>query len=269
MKIIALILITVFLSFYNPIFVYGVNTHSADFERDTPSQYFSAADSTDNSVTGDISIELWFKREGPTAVKMGLVGKEGDATGDWRSYELYFFTDDKIYFNYNDTGTPGNWTEEATDNNYSTTGVWTHLAVTAVVATQDVNFYINGSAVASTLNSSAGSSIFDNNKTFEIGYYDQYFDGLIDEVRVWSDVRTATEISNNYQTTLNGNEANLVAYYMFDGSSLEDKGTGTDPAGAIADDLTNNNSVVFVTDVPFPVAAAAIIPQKSEIIIFE
>ena len=56
--------------------------------------------------------------------------------------------------------------------------------------------------------------------------YQALFDGLIDEVRIWNDKRTSTEISNNYQTQLNGNEAGLVAYWMLN-NNAEDKGEST------------------------------------------
>jgi len=56
-----------------------------------------------------------------------------------------------------------------------------------------------------------------------------YYKGKIDEVRIWSDVRSETEIRENMCKTLVGNESNLVAYYSFDNSS-----------GAILQDLTAN-----------------------------
>ncbi len=48
---------------------------------------------------------------------------------------------------------------------------------------------------------------------------DSYFNGDLDEVRIWSDVRTQAEIQANMHKSLVGSEANLVAYYaMSDGS---------------------------------------------------
>ena len=54
---------------------------------------------------------------------------------------------------------------------------------------------------------------------------DLYYAGDIDEVRIWSDVRTATEISSNRYLCLSGTEPNLEAYYKMDdgpGTSLAD-----------------------------------------------
>ena len=41
----------------------------------------------------------------------------------------------------------------------------------------------------------------------------------MDEVRIWSDARTATEIRENMCKNLTGNEDGLLAYYSFDNSS--------------------------------------------------
>jgi hypothetical protein len=57
-----------------------------------------------------------------------------------------------------------------------------------------------------------------------------YFDGQIDELRVWSDERTALEIRSNMNKSLVGNESGLMAYYGFDntaGTSLQDLSSST------------------------------------------
>jgi len=41
----------------------------------------------------------------------------------------------------------------------------------------------------------------------------QFFNGNIDEIRIWNTTRTQSEILANMNTELNGNESELVAYY--------------------------------------------------------
>ncbi len=48
-----------------------------------------------------------------------------------------------------------------------------------------------------------------------------YFKGKIDELRIWSEVRTQDSIIEHMCSALTGNESNLVAYYTFD--NTEDK----------------------------------------------
>lgn len=57
-----------------------------------------------------------------------------------------------------------------------------------------------------------------------------YFKGQLDDLRVWSTTRSASEIKDNMNKCLRGNETGLKAYYNFD------QGTGT-----TATDLTNGN----------------------------
>ena len=61
------------------------------------------------------------------------------------------------------------------------------------------------------------------------------FDGLIRDVRLWSDVRTAAEILANKDNVLDGDEAGLVGYWRFkegSGSTLDDE-TSNDNDGTI------------------------------------
>ena len=59
---------------------------------------------------------------------------------------------------------------------------------------------------------------------------DEYFNGEIYDVRIWNDVRTDTEIANNYNVPLTGNESNLALYYNF-----------SEGSGNTLNDLTSNN----------------------------
>jgi hypothetical protein len=59
----------------------------------------------------------------------------------------------------------------------------------------------------------------------------QYFNGAIDQVRVWNTAKTDAEILANYNKCLDGNESGLVMYWNFD------EGTGTNVS-----DLTGNNN---------------------------
>ena len=65
-----------------------------------------------------------------------------------------------------------------------------------------------------------------------VGPYTEPFKGDIDEVRIWSVVRTAAEIAADYDHELQGNEAGLVAYYKFNEA----------PGSTVAEDATSNNN---------------------------
>ena len=126
--------------------------------------------------------------------------------------------------------------------------MWYHVAVAYDLSAGTADFYVNGSQQG-TQQSGGETVIDDNSSLLTIGRASEtsgdYFDGKIDDVRIWNDIRTSTEISDNYKTELVGNEAGLVAYWKLNNSLLDE--TTND------NDLSNPNSASFSTDIP-PVA---------------
>jgi hypothetical protein len=104
-------------------------------------------------------------------------------------------------------------------------GVWTHVAM--VHTGTSGLLYINGvkiseAASAKPLNAVASDLIIGRQGANNT---EGNFLGSIDEVRVWSGVRTQEEIARHMWRPLRGNEANLKAYYAFDpadGDQLRD-----------------------------------------------
>ena len=73
------------------------------------------------------------------------------------------------------------------------------------------------------------------------------FNGLIDEVKIWDRVLTPQEVLGQVQTTLVGNEANLVAYYTFnEGCSVE----VLDATASQHDGVLINGTSRVISDVP-------------------
>lgn len=246
-KLISTILIFIFLAL--PVYA-GTNTHSIDLEQGS-SQYLSITDASQTGLdlASTFSIELWTKPE-TIGVNNPLVNKSNDSGSPTHyGYELILGSDNKVRLRVSKDGTSsaGQFGSYATtDAVYSSAGTWKHIAITCTVGNTPI-VYIDGSSVSMTVEASITSGSVENNEEiFKIGYsvpYGRTYDGLIDEVRVWSDVRTSGEISDNYQTELNGDEAGLVGYWKLNNSILDETSNGND--------LTNNNSAVFSTDVPF------------------
>ncbi len=76
------------------------------------------------------------------------------------------------------------------------------------------------------------------------GYPPAFFNGQIDEFRVWNVARTATQITSTMHTTLTGNEANLTGYWKFDETSGTTAADSVTAAGHTAHPgtlMANNN----------------------------
>lgn len=98
------------------------------------------------------------------------------------------------------------------------TNTWHHIAF--VYDGTDQILYVDGAIVAS----SATSGTLTNSTSFNSGLvigarYDQaqqYTNTAFDDVRIWNVARTPSELSNNMNINLSGNETGLVAYYRFE-----------------------------------------------------
>lgn len=246
---------------------FATNTNSADFELDS-SQYLSIADGSQTGLdmTTDFSVEAWIKFETlpstlGTQVEIASKMIADTGTGGW---QFYFTAADelRVYW-FEDAGsTYGLFTSTAAA--VDETAVWHHYAVTVDVDGNAI-FYVDGSAVATTDNGGAATSIIGSTADFRIGSYelngggaDAYMDGRMDDIRVWSDIRTPTEIDDNMSIEDPAGDA-LEGYWKVNDSLLDE--TAND------NDLTNNNTVTFPEDPAFSAAAAAI--NNEQIILFE
>ncbi|MBC8376404.1 MAG: T9SS type A sorting domain-containing protein [FCB group bacterium] len=114
--------------------------------------------------------------------------------------------------------------------------VWTHLAVSYSSATSEARIHINGiEQEISYIVPPSGPIRNNSSEGFELGSLPQgmmNFMGVIDEVRIWNDVRSPGEIFHNMNSMLNGDETGLQLYWPMNeggGDSLHDmSGNGHD-----------------------------------------
>ncbi|MEM7298249.1 MAG: LamG-like jellyroll fold domain-containing protein, partial [Bacteroidota bacterium] len=95
---------------------------------------------------------------------------------------------------------------------------WTHVAMTWSSGSSEIRLYVNGVNVASNI--SAGSALVSSVDNFEIGgsanTEEDYFDGEIDEVKIWNFERTENAIRTDLARKIDPSDGGLVAYYRMD-----------------------------------------------------
>lgn len=227
----------------------AANTHSLDLELSS-SQYASIVDGSQTGLdlSTDFTFEFYANLEQLPSTAGSLFGViSKDDVSAQRSYHMRISTANKLLVTYLDAS--ANESSTGTDAAIfvaGDVGNWVHTAVSVDISAQAFTVYKNGSPVADTVTSSAASAIKNGTAPFIIGALTtglQYFDGLIDEVRVWNDIRTGTEITDNKDVQLVGNEAGLVGYWRLNNNYLDETTNNND--------LTASGSPVFSTSVPF------------------
>lgn len=240
------------------------NTHSLDFNR-VSTQYAEIGGATAASgglqPNSDFTIEAWVNiRNAPTSGQAFNVMQKWSGAGV--TYQAYGF-------NYiNDGGTlklnlwvgNGSSTVELKSATLDLgTTDWQYIAVAYDLSAGTAYFYHGdettsptqlGSAVTGGKTSIATSTA----GSFLMGYFDDGgaadpMDGQMDDLRFWDDLRTSTEISDNYAPEgVDGTEGNSVAVWRCDNSALDETANNND--------LTLQNSLTYSTD--YPVVSGAV-----------
>jgi len=229
------------------------NLASVDLELSS-SQYAYHADNASLSITGDFTVEAWIKLEQlPTTAESAftIVSKYRTSATALRSYVVMLYPTDKLDIFYSNDGT--NTTRIETDAvivDSNDVGKWVHIACAVDVSAKSAAIYKNGTLVASSLEAGTQTSIQDNASVFCIGANNEgnsdLFDGKIDDVRLWNDIRTATEIRENMNIIVPSDSANLVSNWLLNTDYTDETSNGND--------LTPVNSPIFVPDQAFDVA---------------
>jgi alpha-tubulin suppressor-like RCC1 family protein len=175
---------------------------------DGSSDYAKSGDTL--SLSGDHTVEAWIK---PGSASLGGIITVGDSDfskilfTDSREIAVDILIDGGHYKNY--TGT----TQLTLDK-------WYHVTYTFDSNSNALTIYVNGISEIVTVSEAMSISPFSLSAAPVFIGKDQdtsYFDGSIDEVRIWNDVRTEEEIRDFMcEKAYTSTTDDLVAYYRFD-----------------------------------------------------
>jgi len=157
------------------------------------------------NIQGNLTLELWIYRTANMPDWQRLVGK-----GDWtnRTYGIWLSNSGQILFQ---SYGPSNMDIFGSVIPLNT---WTHVA--CVRGPNQAWVYINGVLVNTQAFPSTVSYASGNPLTIAYAGFHTFYQGRLDEVRIWNTMRTNAEIVNNMNTCLVGNEPGLVANYRME-----------------------------------------------------
>lgn len=173
----------------------GKFSKGADFES-TNSEYLFAGDNTSLSITGSLTLSAWIRPESVAAGLYNIIAK-WDGTNE--SYRL-LQDGDEIRL---ELDSAGNFVETSASN--LATSTWYHIVGVYDSTNASAKIYVNGLEAATTTTGTIPSSIGDDTGRFHIGAEDSttspvnFYDGIIDEVRVYNRALSSSEVHKLYE----------------------------------------------------------------------
>jgi hypothetical protein len=219
-----------------------VNTPAVGINFDGINDHVSIGTNVTNLNNGDFTIEAWIKT---SSTGMAIVTCSNTNTA-WELGEKAFYVDPSTgrlnFVGHNCGYIVGNYAVND--------GAWHHAAVTwdYIGGTSGTGkIYVDG--VDRTASSGYSANV-GNLGTFYIGRpnfgeVSNYFNGSIDEVRIWNVARTQSEIQANMNCDVAQN-GNLLAYYRFDNGIAN----GTNTGNNLAVDYSGNNNCGTINNMP-------------------
>ena len=198
--------------------VHGICSETVEFPGtalnfDGSNDYVEIPDDPGLDLTVNYTIEAWIKPESFSGLD-GIVSKYQSA--DANGYDLRL-TNVSPYSGLDFDGM-------RTPTGVLSVGQWYHVAAVNENGTRRI--YING--VQQSLTGTPRTVVINNNPLcIGVDYLvsGRYFDGNIEEVRLWNTARNTVQIRENMYLPLSGSESGLVSYWQFNdenGTTLSD-----------------------------------------------
>jgi hypothetical protein len=207
---------------------------------DGSNDYVRIEDENALDLTTTYTLEAWIKPEGFSSMA-GIISKYQSNGADGYFIRL---SNDAPY-----TGI--RFDEHETASGILSAGNWYHIAAVNNNGTRTL--YVNGSPVSI---SGEGYTTNSNSDPVRIGsdFGGRYFDGVIDEVRIWNVARTQQQIQDNMNTPFSSAQSGLVAYFQLNANSgTIAQNHGTTANGTLINFNFDENSGWVESAAPLPV----------------
>ncbi len=162
---------------------------------------------------GSFALEFWVKR-GAIGGEQIIVSQGAATAPAYQAFQVGFRGDNRFVFGFAETGTdtPLVTSETTIDT------AWHHWAVTFNGTSRQRVIYRDGVALASD----TAAAVYTGAGTLWLGrgLSGGYFNGQLDDVRVWNQARTGFTVAKDRAKRLLGSEDGLLRYYRFDETAV-------------------------------------------------
>lgn len=157
------------------------------------------------------TLEVWLKTNNISSLGTIISWATDITTNNTFSSELTIYNGNVFYAEFDGTNFPLTSFADISDGN------WHHIAVTRNNnSTDNVKFYLDGNLLSTnTINIDIVSDNLRIGNVLYGGLAQKFFNGTIEELRIWNFEKTATEIQNQMNLELMGSETGLLTYYSF------------------------------------------------------
>lgn len=236
-----------------------VNTHSTALNGSTQYWSITNANQTGLDGLGSFTFAAWARLDNPTGTNNGLMGKLF-STGNNREFIWQVGNDGgsvkySMFLSTNGSAAMYDSTSDAMSISADT---WYLFGVTR--SGTSLKYFLDGSQVGSTVTLASASALYSGTAEFEVGRDGQTAQrelaGDMDQSRVWSRALTDQEMSDMFTDPCNfDNGASLEGNWLFNNDGTDETANGND--------LTNNNSATFSTDLAYTCATGATTPTPT------
>ena len=207
--------------------------NAQDFEAGT-SDYLSINDNSTLSLTSSLTLSAWFNTESQTNGQ--IIAK--DVTGG-RSYYLRQFGT-TIRFLVSSDGTSATaYRDSSTTLSNST---WYHVAGVYNSTNRTMDIYLNGALDNGTLTGTVPASVYDSTTSLRIANDENnsggYFDGKIDDVRIYNRALSSKEVRDLYSWA-----PGPIGWWKFD----EHSGTTINDSSGVSNSISVTGSPTWTT----------------------
>jgi subtilisin-like proprotein convertase family protein len=188
------------------------------------SQYISITNFGAIAPTNEVTVEFWANANGNFDQSAFMLNPD---QGTNRFQAHINFSGGVTYWDFGNISTAGRISVASPVNSVSN---WVHYALVASQSGNTMKIYTNGVLQATR----TGMTPFvRGNYELRLGGNAFFFNGRLDDFRIWNVARSAQQIQSGYNLALSGSEPNLLLYYRLDatnGTVAVNTATATGPA---------------------------------------